>query len=217
MQGQQRDENKNAQQVRQESHRVRHFLVKVGIVYAALSVALYFGFSTLMENHAYHDMSRDEIHHISEMVFESMYSAMISGKGKKVIEEASARLNDTGPGMQVSIIRGEAIEELFGENKIDKMRRINDLAIFDVFKSGKENMIHKDMHIRFLYPAMFAQVCQQCHTNAVVGNVAAVVEIIYPITDLKVSTKYVNSLMLAYFIISFMVLIIFLKMSFRRR
>lgn len=217
MNNERRDENKNAQQMQKEAHRVRHFLVKVGVVYAALSVGLYFAFTALMTNHAYHDMSRDEIHHISELVFDAMYSAMISGKGKAEIEEASARLNTTGPGMQISVIRGQAISDLFGENKIDKMRRINDLAIFDVFKTGKEKMIHKHMRIRFLYPAIFQQKCQQCHTNAVPGDVAAVVEIIYPINDLKVSIEYVNQLMLAYFVTSFIVLIIFLKWSFRRR
>lgn len=217
MQDERRDETKNAQQIRQEAHRVRHFLVKVGVVYAVLSVALYFAFSTLMSNHAYEDMSRDEIHHIAQMVFESMYTAMVSGKGKRAIEEASARLNTTGPGMQISIIRGKAIEDLFGENKVDKMRRLNDLAIFNVFKSGNEKMIHKDMQIRFLYPAIFQSRCQQCHTNAEPGHVAAVVEIIYPINDLKVSTDYVKTLMLAYFFCSFIVLIIFLKISFRRR
>lgn len=212
-----RNENVNAQQVRREAHRVRHFLVKVGVVYAAISVALYFGFSALMSDHAYEDMSRDEINHISAMVFESMYSAMLAGQSREQIEAASQRFNDTGPGMQVSVIRGDLVAELFGEEKIDTMRRINDLAIFDVFKSGEQALIHKDMSIRFLYPAKFKQPCQQCHTNAKVGEVAAVVEVIYPIVDLKVSTHYVNSLMLAYFITSFIVLIIFLKMSFRRR
>jgi hypothetical protein len=216
MQDERRDENKNALQTRQEVHRVRHFLVKVGVVYAALSVALFFAFSALITNHAYQDMSRYEIRHIAEMVFDSMYSAMIAGEGGEVIREASARLSESGPGMQVSVIRGQAIDDLFGENRIDMMRRLNDPAIFQAFKSGNESIMHKDMSVRFLYPAIFQPECQQCHTNAVPEQVAAVVEIVYPLNELKVSTEYVKILMLAYFISSFLVLIIFLKMSFRR-
>lgn len=216
MQEELRKEIRDGHHTHREALRIRHFLAKVGLVYAVISVALYFAFSALMSNHAYEDMSRDEIHHISQMVFESMYTAMITGQTREKIEEASQRLNKTGPGMQVSVIRGDLVAELFGETKVDSMRRINDLAIFDVFKTGKENMIHKDERVRFLYPAKFQAQCQQCHLNARVGEVAAVVEVIYPIVDLKVSTHYVKSLMLAYFVSSFIVLLIFLKMSFRR-
>jgi len=203
-------------QHRHEARRIRHFLIKVGLVYVGISVALFFIFSSLLRNHAYEDMSRDEINQISQMVFEAMFSQMLNGKGRTGIEDAARRMMKTGQGMQVSIIRGEAVDKLFGETKIDKMRRLNDLAIFNVFKTGKDSMIQKDQRMRFLYPAKFRQECKQCHLNASVGMVAGVVEIIYPITDLKVSTDYVNSLMLAYFSVSFIVLIIFLSLSYRR-
>jgi hypothetical protein len=177
---------------------------------------VFFAFSSLLRNHAYDDMSRDEIHQISQMVFESMFTQMLNGRGRDGIEAAARRMMNTGKGMQVSIIRGELVDELFGESKIDKMRRINDLAIFDVFKTGQESMMHKDQRMRFLYPAKFRAECKQCHLNSSPGKVAGVVEIIYPISDLKVSTDYVNALMLAYFSISFIVLIIFLSLSYRR-
>lgn len=200
----------------QEARRIRHFLIKVGLVYVGISVALFFIFSSLLRNHAYEDMSRDEINQISQMVFEAMFSQMLNGEGRTGIEAAARRMMKTGQGMQVSIIRGEAVDELFGESKIDKMRRLNDLAIFNVFKTGKDSMMQKDQRLRFLYPAKFRQECKQCHLNSSPGMVAGVVEIIYPIKDLKVSTDYVDSLMLAYFSVSFFVLIIFLGLSYRR-
>lgn len=204
------------QQTRQRNTRkFRSFLIKVGLVYALISLGLFYLFASLLEDHGYDDMSRDEIHHISQMVFESMYTAMLGGQGRVGIEAAATRMNGTGPGMITSVVRGETIEQLFGETKIDSLRRRNDLAIFDVFKTGKENMIHKDERVRFLYPAVFREQCKQCHTNSTAGEVAAVVEIIYPIKDLKVSTRYVNKLMMAYFIISFLVLIGFLSWSYK--
>ncbi len=196
--------------------KLQHFLIKVGLAYVLISVGLFFMFSSLLQNHAYDDMSRDEIHHISQMIFESMYTAMLSGEGSEGIENAARRMTQTGPGMLISVVRGEVVAELFGENKIDHMRRQNDLAIFDVFKTGQEKMLHKDKRVRFLFPAVFREQCQQCHTNSKPGQVAGVVEIIYPIQDLKVSTNYVNKLMLAYFSISFVVLIIFLSWTYRQ-
>ena len=210
-------EAESPQQIKKESQRVRHFLIKVSLIYVLVSVGLFFLFSNLLRNHAYDDMSRDEIHHISEMVFDSMYSAMLAGSGKAGIDAASKRMSKTGPGMQISVIRGEVIAEMFQEDKIDKMRRLNDLAIFDVLKTGQEQMIHMDQRIRFLYPALFSDQCTECHTNAKSGQAAAVVEIIYPISDLKVSTDYVNTLMLAYFSVSFVMLIIFINITYRRR
>lgn len=202
----------------QDPHSVRkfqHFLIKVGLVYAAISIGLFFLFSVLLRNHAYIDMSQDEIHHISEMVFESMYSEMLSGNGREGIEAAAQRLRSTGPGMVITIIRGEIVAELFGENSVDVMRRQNDLEIFNVMKTGKERMFRKDDRVRFLYPAVFREQCRQCHLNSSPGQVAGVVEIIYPIRNLKVSTGYVDTLMLAYFAASFVVLIIFLTWTYR--
>lgn len=206
---------KNSQRYRRNTRKFQQFLIKVGLTYALISLALFYLFSTLLKDHAFDDMSRDEIHHISEMVFESMFTAMLSGQGSEGIEAAARRMSGTGPGLIISIVRGEPIAEQFGENKIDSMRRINDLAIFEVFKTSQEKMIRKDERVRFLYPALFREQCKQCHTNSSPGQVAAVVEIIYPINDLKVSTRYVDKLMLAYFIVSFIILIVFLSWTYR--
>lgn len=206
----------SSEQKQKKARKLQKFLIKVGLVYVVFSIGLFYLFSTLLNNHAYEDMSRDEIHHISQMVFESMFTAMLSGQGSKGIEAAARRMNNTGPGMITSVIRGEVLAELFGEDNIDAMRRQNDRAIFDVFKSAREAMIRKGSRVRFLYPAIFREQCQQCHTNSKPGQVAAVVEVIYPISDLKVSTKYVDKLMLAYFAFSFVILIIFLGWSYRQ-
>ncbi len=217
MQDERRKIPKNPLDERLEARRVHHFLMKVGIAYAVISIGMYFLFATLMSNHAYQDMSKDEINHISAMVFESMYTAMLSGLGREGIEAAAKRMDSTGPGMKTTVIRGEIVEELFGEHKIDKMRRQNDLAIFEVFKTGNDRVILDDMHIRYLYPAKFREQCKQCHLNSKPGQIAGVIEINYPITHLKVSTTYVEKLMLAYFVASFIVLILFFNWSFRRR
>ncbi len=195
---------------------LQHLLIKVGLAYAIISVGLYFLFSAMLRAHAYNDMSRDEINHISEMVFETMYTAMISGSDREGIEEAARRMNQTGPGMLISVVRGEVVAEKFGDIETDFLRRKNDLAIINVFKSKQAKMILKDERVRYLYPASFRESCQQCHTNSSPGQVAAVVEIIYPIVNLKVATDYVNKLMIAYFVASFVVLIGFLSWKYRK-
>ena len=212
------DQNRlvKSQHNRQKNNRkFRNFLIKVGLIYILISSGLFALFAVLLEDHAYHDMSRDEVHHISQMVFESMYTAMVAGAGRQGIEAAAKRMEATGPGLITSVIRGETIARLFGDSEVDAMRRRNDLAIVGVFKKAEEAMIRKDQRIRFLYPAKFRDQCKQCHVNSTPGEVAAVVEVIYPVSDLKVSTRYVNKLMLVYFITSFIVLIVFLIWSYK--
>jgi hypothetical protein len=144
-----------------------------------------------------------------------MYSEMLAGKSRADIEKAAERMANTGPGMVVSVVRGPVVAELFGDNDVDSMRRRNDLAIFNTMKTGEELMIRKDDRVRFLYPARFREACQQCHLNSRPGQVAAVVEVIYPIRNLKVNTDYVNKLMIAYFLASLVVLIAFLSWTYR--
>ena len=212
------DQNRlvKSQHNRQKNNRkFRNFLIKVGLIYILISSGLFVLFAVLLEDHAYDDMSRDEVHHISQMVFESMYTAMVAGAGRQGIEAAAKRMEATGPGLITSVIRGETIARLFGDSEVDAMRRRNDLAIVGVFKKAEEAMIRKEQRIRFLYPAKFRDQCKQCHVNSTPGEVAAVVEVIYPVSDLKVSTRYVNKLMLVYFITSFIVLIVFLIWSYK--
>jgi hypothetical protein len=196
-------------------HGLQKLLIKVGIVYAVVSIALFFLFSSLMQNHAYQDMSKDEVRHISEMVFESMFTAMLGGQGTEGIEAAAQRMRDTGPGMTISVVRGDIVAANFGDDRVDALRRANDLEIIEVFKTAEEELIQKDNRLRYLYPAIFRQQCQQCHVNSLPGQVAAVVEIIYPISNLKVSTDYVEQLMMIYFAISFVVLMAFLGWRYR--
>ena len=193
----------------------QHFLIKVALVYVAISVGLIYLFTIMMRNHAYVDMSEDEIHHISEMVFEAMYSEMVAGASREGIEAAANRMEETGPGMVISVVRGPLVAKLFGDNEVDSMRRRNDLAIVNAFKTGDYRMIQKGDRVRFLYPAKFENRCHQCHLNAEPGEVAGVVEIIYPIRNLKVETDYVSKLMIAYFVSSFIILIAFLSWTYR--
>ena len=97
-----------------------------------LLAGLFFLFSALLKDHAYDDMAKDEINHISEMVFETMYTAMLAGSDREGIEEAARRMNQTGPGMLISVVRGEVVAEKFGDIETDFLRRKNDLAIIDV-------------------------------------------------------------------------------------
>ncbi len=196
--------------------RFRRFIIKVGLAYAAVSIGLFFLFSALMVQHAYEDMAEEEVRHMSQMVFETMFTAMLSGQRRDGIEAAAGRMSRTVPGMVTSIIRGEAVDRQFGVNKLDALRRQNDRDIFETFETGQERMVPKEGRVRYLYPAKFRKVCQQCHQGIEPGQVAGVIEVVYPIRNPKVATGYVEKLMITYFLVSFFVLILFLSWRYRR-
>jgi len=59
----------------------------------AIAFVLIFGVSSLMRDRAVHELSREEAHQTSQLVFQGLYSAMRKGWSKAEINESIARLN----------------------------------------------------------------------------------------------------------------------------
>ena len=70
--------------------------------------------------------------------------------------------------------------------------------------------------IRYLYPVIAQQECLVCHTQSRVGAVHGVIDITYPIRDLKVSFSVVINTIVAYtlVVIAFVFIILYLKLRY---
>jgi c-di-GMP phosphodiesterase len=140
----------------------------------------------------------------SKLVFEAMYSAMQKGWNKDEISEIITRLNKVDERLEISIYRGEKVSAIYGEIEKDKKARTNDLNIRNAFV-GKETLDIENVEIiKYYFPVIANDKCKTCHTNAKEGDVLGVININYPITDLKVSLNDIINLFLL-FIISFTV------------
>lgn len=74
-----------------------------------------------------------------------------------------------------------------------------DLQLQHALASGEDTLLFPDKDsIRYLYPVIARQECLVCHTQSHVGAVHGVIDIIYPISQLKVSFSTVLNSVLGY-------------------
>ena len=145
----------------------------------------------------------------SRLVFESMYSAMQKGWNKDDIQEIVHRLNKVDKNLEILIYRGKIVASIFGDIENDKLVRTTDSSVKNAFKGTESlDIINSDL-IKYYFPVIANDKCKSCHTNSVSGDVLGVININYPITDLKISFNDMIDIFFI-FIIGFTIIIFIL-------
>lgn len=153
-------------------------------------------FFTLISAYVYGEyMKKDAISNLahidarktSKLVFETLYSAMQRGWNKEDLREIISRLNSVDKNMKVDVFRSELVAQRFGEINKDKIARESNKDIAKAVKGEEVLNISNSNYIEYYYPVVAKDACLKCHTNASVGNVLGVIDVSYPIDDLKVS------------------------------
>lgn len=183
--------------------------------YIGITLVTLLAISYLAERQAINDLARNEAQHASQLVFQSLYTVMQAGTGKKGIEDAIERLSETQHALKISSVRGESVARDFGELLISKKRRAQEIEIQRVFDSGQAWQSQSNDRIRFLYPVKFNQGCQECHNSARPGEVAGIIDVTYPIEQLKISLQLMTRIMIGYFM--FAVILLFLLLAWKLR
>lgn len=166
---------------------------------------------------AVHHMAKEEAKQTSQMVFQSLYSAMRKGWDKKEIGEVVERLNSTLPDLQIRVYRGQIVAQQFGEMPGEHPAIAQDAQLQAALSSGAEMLLFPDEHsIRYLYPVIAKQECLVCHTQSHIGAVHGVIDITYPVANLKVSFATVINTIIVYtlLILSVVFLALYMKLRF---
>ncbi|NOQ31600.1 MAG: EAL domain-containing protein [Helicobacteraceae bacterium] len=148
----------------------------------------------------------------SLLVFESLYSSMQKGWSRDDLNGIIIRLNNVDENMRVDVYRSDIVSNLFGKIATDKEKFKNDPFMSRAILGEEILNISDDDLIDYYYPVTAEKVCLKCHTNATIGDMLGVINISYPIKNLKISlTEMIN------FFIIFMVMfsiVIFLALFF---
>lgn len=170
---------------------------------------------TLVATYMYGEyMKRDAIANLahvdakktSMLVFEALYSAMQRGWNKNDLEEIISRLNRVDSHMKVNVYRSAIVAHLFGEIEKDKTARETNKEVLKAI-TGEEvlNISDKEL-IEYYYPVIAKENCLKCHVNASTGDVLGVIDISYPVENLKVPlTDMINFFII--FIIVFSIIV----------
>jgi len=166
-----------------------------------------------LKKNAITDLAHVDAKKTSMLVFESLYSAMQRGWNKDDLNEIISRLNKVDADMKVSVFRSEKVASLYGEILKDKSIRDSDENV-KIAMEGKELLNISDIDfIQYYYPVVAKKECLSCHANAKVNDVLGVIDISYPIDDLKISlSEFINFFIV--FIICFS-LVVFIVVFFK--
>lgn len=189
----------------------KRLIAKTVVLSLLASLAIAFVYGVFIKQRAIDQLARGDARKTSRLAFEALYSAMEKGWSKQELDSIIHRLNQVEPNMHISAYRSPIVAELFGDRKQDKQIREHDPVVARAMLG--EEILSGDEEIRYLYPIVVKQECISCHTNAKIGDVNGVLDVRFPVANLKISlTTMVNSFII--FFVLFTILI-FAIMYFR--
>ena len=189
----------------------KKMIAKTVILSLIASLAVAFIYGVFIKKRAIDDLARVDARKTSRMAFEALYSAMEKGWSKEELDEIILRLNKVEPNMRINAYRSPIVAELFGDRDQDRDIREHDPLVVKAMR-GEEILSGED-EIRYLYPIVVKQECLSCHSNAKVGDINGVIDVRFPVANLKISlTMMINSFIV--FFVLFTV-IIFTILYFR--
>lgn len=197
----------SAKPKRQRSLSLGRFILLLSLGYLALALALVIFISNSVQQRAIHDLSQEDARQSAELIFQSLYGVMRRGWDKELINQTIERLNQAAPEMSIRAFRGLPVIRQYGDIPGESVIRENDPVVAQVLQSGEEQLITSHHEIRYLYPLKVQAECLRCH-QAKIGEVNGVIDIRYPIKNLKVSLQLISWIMIGYFALILAVLFI---------
>jgi len=192
-------------------------LLILSILSISIASVLIVALSGVMRDRAVHDLAREDARQTSKLIFQSLYSTMRKGWNKQEINDTIERLNSSFPELKINVYRGEIVAQQFGSMQGEAHAITQDLQLQHALASGEDTLLFPDKDsIRYLYPVIARQECLVCHTQSHVGAVHGVIDIIYPISQLKVSFSTVLNSVLGYtlLIITFVFMVLYFKLRY---
>lgn len=189
---------------------------KIISIMLIITLSIAYMYSEYIKEEVVINLAKEDAKKTSLLVFESMYSAMQKGWDKKEIQEIVKRLNKVDEDLEIFIYRGETVASLYGEIEHDKKIRESDKKVQKSFKGEESIDIVNSETIKYYFPVIADKTCTSCHANAQEGEVLGVININYPITELKIALKDIVQFFL-FFMIAFTVIVfIILFINFNR-
>ena len=189
---------------------------KIIVIMLVLTLTLAYIYSEYMKDKIIVNLAKEDAKKTSRLVFESMYSAMQKGWNKDEIQEIIGRLNNVDEKLEIFVYRSEIVANLYGDIPHDKEIRESDVSVQNSLSGSESLDIINSEIIKYYFPIVANNKCKECHTNASEGDVLGVININYPITELKIALKDIVKFFL-FFIISFTVVIfVLLLLNFNK-
>ncbi|WP_457597717.1 EAL domain-containing protein [Hydrogenimonas sp.] len=166
---------------------LRQLVLRTLVLLIFLSLLFEAAVGYLLKERALNNLAIQEARHISELIFENLYTKMQEGWSKNDIEKILARLNHVRDGMRIRLYRSKLVEEKYGVIAKDRRAVEKDPLIREAMAGQEVIRVNPGSTFRYLYPIRVEKRCLQCHDNAEVGDINGVLDIEFPAKQIVVS------------------------------
>lgn len=202
--------------LKQSLHKTTYTKITAKIMGITLIITLILAYvyGEYLKQDSIQSLSKSDAKQTSKLIFESLYSAMEKGWDRKDLEKIVNRLNNVNKELKINVYRSSVVAEDFGDiQKVKKARETNQNIISSM--KGKEILnILENENIDYFYPIIAQKNCLKCHTKAKEGNIMGVINITYPVVDLKVSLSEMINFFIYFLIIFSVILFLILFIEF---
>jgi c-di-GMP phosphodiesterase len=191
-------------------------ILKIILITLTFSLTIAFVYTHYMKKEAIEKLSKVDAKKTTELIFQTLYSAMERGWTKDDLNSIIARVNTVDKNMIVNVYRGEEVAKQFGDIQKDSNARKTDSSVQSALAKNEVLNIIDESTIEYYYPIIAKQECLKCHTQTQEGNVLGVINILYPIDDLKISLSSIINFFILFIILFSIVIFIALFIEFDR-
>lgn len=184
----------------------KKLILKIILITLSITLSIAFVYAQYMKQEAIETLTKIDAKKTTQLVFQSLYSAMEKGWDRTDLEKIIQRINDIDENMAVNVYRTKEVAKEYGEIQKDLDIRENDPFVQRAMKNNDVLNLVDEAAIDYYYPIVAKQECLKCHTKTKEGNVLGVINITYPIDDLKVSLSSIINFFI-FFIIVFSIII----------
>lgn len=185
------------------AHKTSYSKIAAKIIFTTLffTIISAYIYSEFMKKNAITTLAHIDAKKTSMLVFETLYSAMQRGWSKDDLNEIITRLNHVDKNMKINVYRSTLVSELYGEFENDINPMNSSIPVKNAMR-GEESLHISDLdYINYYYPVSVKNACLKCHTNAKIGDTLGVIEISYPVNDLKVSLNEIINFFILFIIV----------------
>ena len=192
----------------------KRLILKIIVLTLTITLSVAFIYAQFMKNDAIEKLTEVDAKKTTQLVFQSLYSAMEKGWNREDLENIIHRINNIDEHMIVNVYRTNEVAKEYGDITKDLEARQNHPLIKKTIHEKKSLNIVNDGSIDYYYPITAKQECLKCHTQTSENNVLGVINITYPIDDLKVSLSSIINFFLIFIIIFSVIIFIALFTEF---
>ena len=189
-------------------------ILKIILITLAVTLTIGFFYAQYMKSDAIETLTKVDAKKTTQLVFQSLYSAMEKGWDRDDLEKIIKRVNDIDSQMDVNVYRTEKVALEYGDIPRDFEARKSNTMVQQAIKKDEVLNIVDDVAIDYYYPIEAKLECLKCHTQAKEGDVLGVININYPIDDLKVSLSSIINFFLIFIIVFSLIIFIALFTKF---